>query len=245
MGLGTLELQDGFVPVFYQVATDPQLFSVKPQEAAARMDQKQRKLKLGKLPPPPAHTFIGRSRVLLRLERLLEQAPYAVIRGSGGMGKTVLAVELARWLVQSSRYQRVAFVSVGPQNVQDVKGVLDAIGNQLLPQYATAGYGDDRQKALQPIERALQDFPTLILFDNMESVLPDHQGINLSGAADVTDLLELGQNLLSASGNCRLIFTSRELLPEPLIAKINTVELGRLSQDKAIELVEQVMANHG
>ena len=81
--------------------------------------------------------------MLLHLERLLELENYAVIRGSGGMGKTALAVELVRWLVRSGRFERAAFVSVEPQNVQDVKGVLDVIGRQLLPKYTVAQYGDD------------------------------------------------------------------------------------------------------
>jgi len=245
MGAGDLNLQDWFVPVLYQEASDSQLFSVRPGEAASRMAAERRRLQLGQLPPPPEHTFVGRSRMLLRLERLLEQEPFAVIRGSGGMGKTVLAVELTRWLVQSSRYQRAAFVSVESQNVQDVKGVLDAIGSQLLPRYSAAEYGDDREAALKPVERALRDFPTLIVFDNMESVLPDHTGINPAGAADVTELLELGQRLLAASNRCRLIFTSRERLPKPFAADLNTVELRRLSEDEAIKLVEQVMAQNG
>ena len=245
MGAGDLELQDWFVPVLYQDTDDPQLFTVKLGKAAARLAGKRRELKLGKLPPPPEHSFVGRSRMLLHLERLLEQENYAVIRGSGGLGKTVLASELARWLVRSGRFERAAFVSVEPQNVQDVRGVLDAIGRQLLPQYTVAQYGDDLEAALQPVERALRDFPTLILMDNMESVLPDHAGKNPAGVADVTDLLALGQKLLAAAHRGRLIFTSRELLPEPFAGSKNTVELGRLSEHEAIQLVERVMAQNG
>ena len=178
--------------------------------------------------------------MLLGLERLLEQAVdaqrndgYAVIRGSGGMGKTALAVELARWLVRSGRFGRAAFVSVEPQNVQDVQGVLDAIGRQLLPQYAVAQYGGqngDLDAALQPVERALRDFPTVILLDNMESVLPDSEGNNPAGVADVTELLALCGRLLRADSRCRVIFTSRERLPAPFDRVRNTVELGRLSE---------------
>ena len=245
MGAGDLNLQDWFVPVLYQDVDDPQLFTVKVGEAAARMARKRRELKLGNLPEPPEHAFVGRSRMLLHVERLLEQERYGVIRGSGGMGKTVLATELTRWLVRSGRFERAAFVSVEPQNVQDVKGVLDAIGRQLLPQYTVAQYGDDLDAALQPVERALRDFPTVILIDNMESVLPDHEGNNPAGVADVAELLALCQKLLAASDRCRLIFTSRERLPKPFAGTTNTVELGRLSTDEAIQLVEQVMAQNG
>ncbi len=245
MGAGNLELQDWFVPVLYQEKDDPQLFTVTVGEAAARLAGKRREIQLGKLPPPPDHTFVGRSRMLLYLERLLEQETYAVIRGSGGLGKTALATELARWLVRSKQFERAVFVSVEPQNAQDVKGLLDAIGRQLLPKYTVAQYGDDLDQALQPIERALQDFPTVIVLDNMESVLPDAEGNNPAGAADVTELLALGQKLLAAKDTCRLIFTSRERLPSPFAQPKNTVELGRLSELEAIQLVEQVMAYHG
>ena len=245
MGAGDLKLQDWFVPVLYQEADDPQLFRVEAGEAATRLAKKQRKLQLDDLPQPPEHQFVGRSRMLLKLERLLEQASYAVIQGSGGMGKTALATELSRWLVRSGRYQRAAFVSVEPHKVQDVNGVIDAIGRQLLPKYAVAEYGNDRDAALQPIERALRDFPTLILIDNLESVLPDPEGNKPAGVADVTELFVLGQKLIAASDRCRLILTSRENLPEPFAEINNTVELDRLSEAEAIQLVEQVMAQNG
>ncbi|WP_420640864.1 TIR domain-containing protein [Candidatus Leptofilum sp.] len=245
MGAGHLSLHDWFVPVLYQEKADPQLFTVQVGEAAARLASKRRELALGKLPAPPLHGFVGRSRTLLQLERLLTQVAYAVIRGSGGLGKTALAIELARWLARSGRFARVAFVNVEPQNVQDVRGVLDTIGRQLLPKYTVAQYGDDLAAALQPVARALRDFPTLILLDNMESVLPDHEGNNPAGVADVTALLELAQQLLDADDQCRLIFTSREWLPEPFAGAYQTVDLGRLRKAEAIQLVEQVMAEHG
>ncbi|MFQ4136886.1 tetratricopeptide repeat protein [Nodosilinea sp. PGN35] len=245
MGAGELRLQDWFVPVLYQDGADPPLFTVTTGEAAARLAQERRQVQLGRLPDPPEHQFVGRSHQLLHLERLLGQEPYAVVRGSGGLGKTALTVELARWLVRSGRFGRAAFVSVESQNVQDVRGVLDAIGRQLVPGYLVAQYGDDWAAALQPVERALRDCPTVIVLDNMESVLPDAQGTNPAGVADVTELLALCQKLVAADPRCRLLFTSREPLPAPFAKAKCTVELGRLSEREAVQLVEQVMAQHG
>ena len=242
MGAGKLDLRDWFVPVLYQDEADPQLFTVKAGETAALLAAKRNELKLGLLPEAPEHSFVGRSRMLLHLERLLELTNYAVIRGSGGMGKTALAAELTRWLVRSNRFERAAFVSVEPQNVQDVRGVLDVIGRQLTPKYTVAQY-KTLDEALQPVERALRDHPTLILLDNLESVLPDSAGVNPAGAADVTELLDLCTKLLKASTHTRLLFTSREVLPKPF--DTNTVELGRLHKDEAIQLVEKVMARQG
>ncbi|MFZ4677772.1 MAG: CHAT domain-containing protein, partial [Nodosilinea sp.] len=245
MGAGDLALQDWFAPVLYQEKDDPQLFTVAVGEAADRLGRQRRQVQLGQLPAPPEHQFVGRSRQLLHLERLLQQEPYAVVRGSGGLGKTALTTELARWLVRSGRFGRAAFVSVESQNVQDVRGVLDAIGRQLVPNYTVAQYGDDQTAALQPVERALRDYSTVIVLDNMESVLPDAQGHNPAGVADVTQLLALCEKLLAADRRCRLLFTSREPLPAPFAKPKCTVELGRLSEAEAVQLVEQVMAQHG
>jgi hypothetical protein len=148
--------------------------------------------------------------------------------------------------VQSGRCQRGAFVSVEPQNVQDVPGVVDSIGRQLVgDHYTVAQYGSDLDQALQPIERALRDFATVIVLDNLESVLPDAEGNNPAGVADVTELLALCQKLLAADDRCRLLFTSREPLPAPFANAKCTVPLGRLREVEAVQLVEQVMAQHG
>jgi len=177
MGAGELRLQDWFVPVLYQEENDPQLVTRLLPEQVRILQSKQRRLSLGSLPEPPLHSFIGRSRELLSLERLLQmktpaEQSYAVVRGQGGEGKTTLAVELARWMVSTNRFRRAAFVSL--ENYTDARGVLDSLGHQLLPegpQYSVAHYRDLKE-ALQPIERALRDHPTLIVLDNCESVLP-------------------------------------------------------------------------
>jgi CHAT domain-containing protein len=93
MGAGELHLQDWFVPVLYQEEQDPPLITkVQPKEVQ-QLQAKQRRLSFGALPDTPKHSFIGRSRELLALERLLHNQPsYAVVCGQGGAGKTTLAV---------------------------------------------------------------------------------------------------------------------------------------------------------
>ncbi len=214
MGAGDFHLQDWFVPVLYQGCLDPQLFTAKPPKAVRQLQAQQRCLSLGALPEPPAHTFIGRSRELLALERLLYEHPYAVVRGQSGAGKTTLAVELARWLVQTGRFQRAAFVSL--EEHTDTRSVLDSLGQQLLPEgekWSVAQYADEKQ-ALQPVERALSDHKTLIVLDNLESVLPDASGKTPTGADSMEKLWGLCQALLHADGATRLVFTSRESLYE-------------------------------
>jgi tetratricopeptide (TPR) repeat protein len=244
MGAGELRLQDWFVPVLYQEANDPQLIARLPPDAVQQLEARTRALRLGALPPAPSHRFQGRSRELLALERLLHQQPYAVVRGQGGAGKTTLAAELARWLVRSGRFRRAAFASV--EQSGDARTVLDSLGQQLLP----AGHGwsvaqfRDMDEALQPIERALRDHPTLIVLDNLESVLPA-PGVQSAAAAPIEELFGLAQTLLAASPATRILFTSREALPAPFDHRRRMIEIGALSQADATELVSQVMAEEG
>jgi hypothetical protein len=251
-GVGQFHLQDWFVPVLFQERNDPQLFTQLPPQAMQKLQQHQRRLSLGALPESPPHTFIGRSRDLLKLERLLAMQPYAVVRGSGGAGKTTLAVELARWLVRIERFQRAAFVSL--EEYIDARGVLDSLGRQLLPEgdkWSVANYAD-LELALQPVVRALSDYNTLIVLDNLESVLvapKDLSGFgNLTGLATNKGLDEIWkfcQDLLAADSATRIVFTSREPLPAPFQHRLCDIQLGALSQFEAIALVREVMRQEG
>lgn len=245
MGAGELHLQDWFVPVLYQEEKDPQLITKLAPAAVQQLQEKQRRLRLGALPDPPAHAFQGRSRELLALERLLSDQPYVVIRGQGGAGKTTLAVELARWLVRTNRFRRAAFVSL--EQYSDARSVLDSLGRQLLPEnenYSVAQYTDLKQ-ALQPVERALNDRATIIVLDNLESVLPDATGQLPPGAEPVEELFDLCRELLDVNPTTRLVFTSREPLPAPFDHKRCDRPLGALSRQDAIALVGEVMKQEG
>ncbi|MDD5395089.1 MAG: CHAT domain-containing protein [Thiothrix sp.] len=231
-GAGTLHMQDWFVPVLYQREDDPRLFS----HALQLPDETEPKLLLGDLPETPKHTFIGRSRDLLKLERLLDRQPYAVIRGMGGIGKTAVAVELARWLVQCRRFERCAFVSV--ETYTHERTIVDILGKQLVDEkYSVAEYGNDLDAALQPIIQVLQTQRTLLVIDNMESLLAD--------VGNTEPVLALADKLLKSSLKIRLLFTTRETLPAPFNHKAYDIELGTLSLDDAKKLVMQVMNNKG
>ena len=125
--------------------------------------------------------------------------------------------------------------------------MLDSLGRQVLPdgeKWSVAEFADLTQ-ALQPVQRALRDQPTLIVLDNMESVLPDATGQTPAAAAPVEELLELCQTLLNADPTTRLVFTSREALPGPFNHSRQGIRLGTLDRTDAIDLVSQVLAQEG
>jgi tetratricopeptide (TPR) repeat protein len=243
-GVGELQLQDWFVPVLYQEAHDPQLLTQLLPGAVQQLQACARHLALGQVPAPPPHEFQGRSRALLALERLLVTQPYAVLLGQGGAGKTELAAELARWLVRSGRCRRAAFLSL--EYTSDPRALLDDLGRQLLPEgdgWSVAHYRD-MAAAMQPVARALADQPTLIILDNLESILPDPTG-QLNAAAPLDEIFALFQALLTADPATRLLLTSREALPAPFDHAGRRVRLGPLERDAALALVGRVMEQAG
>jgi tetratricopeptide (TPR) repeat protein len=238
-GAGKLELQDWFVPILLQEKEDPRLFKRLPSEAMKDIQKTERQKQMGQLPSPPDHSFVGRSRELLSLERLLSEQSVAVIQGEGGEGKTTLAVELARWLVLTARMDQAVFVSV--ERNPDIRAMIDSIGQQLLNNYSVAEYGQDIWgAALQPVDRKLKENRTVIVFDNMESILPTMQGLMTVDSQIIQDVVQLSNHVLNI-GSTRIIFTSREPLPPPFDKQSQICHLGRLSTTDAIQLVKEAM----
>lgn len=244
LGAGELRLQDWFVPVLYQEEQDPHLVTKVPPQVVQQLAARRRRLSLGELPEPPPHHFQGRSRELLALERLLHREPWAVVRGTGGQGKTTLAVELARWLVRTGRFARAAFISL--EHHRDAHAVLDTLGRQLVGRYTVAQYRD-LDEACQPIERALAEHPSIVVLDNCESVLPERATTDTAPDPDdaCTAIFALCRRLLGADSRTRLVFTTREPLPAPFDDSGRRCELGALDRTDAIELVGEVMKQNG
>ena len=173
-------------------------------------------------------------------------ARYAVVHGQGGEGKTSLAAEFARWLVRSQQMRRAAFVSV--ETHSHAAAVLDALGRQLVgPDYSVATF-DDLEKAILPVERALREQATLLVVDNMESVLlppfmerRHRQPFPKKYAArELKAILVLCERLLTV-GDTRLIFTSREALPAPFAARDSSGNCSEWIREDAVKLVERVL----
>ena len=244
-GIGELKLDDWFVPVLYQEKDDPQLFTATPAPQTKEDLRSRLRARLGEVPPEPVESgFVGRSGDLLALERLMRQERWAVVRGQGGEGKTALAAELARWLVRSQQVRRAAFVSVELCSHKDA--VLDALGRQLVGSDYSAAKFENPDQALLPIERALREQPTLLVIDNMESVLlppylesPDL--LSEEAALELQAILALAERLLRA-GETRLVFTSREALPAPFDAKPQRWDLHQLGKADAVALIERSLA---
>ncbi|HEX5965754.1 MAG TPA: tetratricopeptide repeat protein, partial [Pyrinomonadaceae bacterium] len=242
-GAGEVRLEDWFVPVLYQEKDDPVLFKTTPAKQTQEDFRAALAARLGDLPPVPETGFIGRSRELLTLQRLLREGKYAVVRGQGGEGMTALAAEFARWMVRSQRMRRSAFVSLETHGSQ--RAIVEAIGKQLVQKNFSAE--GDLENAILQLERALREQPALLVLDNMESILPPPFVQNETAETSDADarqelkaILALCERLLNA-GETRVLFTSREALPAPFDAERHRRELYQLDYEDAVKLIERAL----
>ncbi len=242
-GAGELRLHDWFAPVLYQDKNDSILFDQLPTEVAEDLIKKRKGLSYGNIVAKiddMDHCFVGRSRELLALERLLAIEQYAVIRGQGGAGKSAIAIEAAHWLTRVGRFDKAAFVTV--ENYSNIRAIIHDIASQLLPHDQDV-INQDVDKALLPIERALSDNACVIVVDNLESILPG-QFNEAGGGVDneqINEVFNLCKQLIDAGNKTRLIFTTREALPTPFHKTKSALDLGPLSEIDAIKLVGGIL----
>src|SRR5262249_50772473 len=101
------------------------------------------------------------------------------------------------------------------------------------------------EEAIQQVERALHEQATLLVVDNMESILlPPYletpEPLSAEAGRELKAILALCERLLKV-GDTRIVFTSREALPEQFAAERNRRELHRLAPEDAVKLVERVL----
>jgi tetratricopeptide (TPR) repeat protein len=223
-GLPRWEMQDWFVPVLFQEDDgDVRLLPEAGLPLAADVEL-VRKTARGETPKAPSHGFVGRDRELLALSRLLHVNRVVLLRGTGGLGKTVLAAECARWLLDVQRVRRLAWTSV--EKYGSAEAVLQSLGGQLVADFQASRF-ESLEKARQEIERALRDRRALLVIDNFESVAtnPDPALVPILVA-------------LASVGETRLLVTGRESAPGLRAVEL---QLGALEKRTGRTLVEQVL----
>jgi predicted ATPase/class 3 adenylate cyclase len=132
--------------------------------------------------------FVGRRREVSRVKMLLKGPGLLTLTGPGGTGKTRLALQAAREVLNDYP-GGVFFVDLGP--------ITDPL---LIPSSIADSVGakaEGRRPVLETLRDHLRDREVLLILDNFEQVL--------GGASIVADLL-------AASPRLRVLVTSREAL---------------------------------
>src|SRR6266571_2871816 len=165
-----VELRDWWLPHYYQQrplvlqATGTPKSKAKKQPASALPSRLNTDM-----PLEPRYGFSGRSRELLQVERHLLRGKLVIIHGFGGVGKTALVREAADWLTRTGMYTGACFVSF--EHGGDAATLLSALGSY-LGVYDGHYNPNDKTAALARLKPALKEKPTLVIADNLESILP-------------------------------------------------------------------------
>lgn len=142
--------------------------------------------------PSPLTSFVGRTREVSRLHRLLESERLVTLTGPGGIGKTRLAVEAAR-RATSAYPDGVWFIDLAAARQPDQ--VASKIG-LVLGQREEAG-----RDLVESLASTLHDSEVLLVLDNCEHL--------------VESCATVAGRLLEACGSLRILATSRERLGVP------------------------------
>ena len=162
-----VELQDWWLPHFYQQRP----LVLQPTRPSGQLDlppATSERLS-DTMPAEPRYGFSGRAYELLQIERKQMRGQLVVIHGFGGVGKTALVRETADWLTRTKMYDGACFVSF--EHGGDAATLLSALGN-FMGVYDGHYNPNDAKTALAKLAPALKQKRTLVIADNMESILP-------------------------------------------------------------------------
>ncbi|HEX2699188.1 MAG TPA: tetratricopeptide repeat protein [Acidimicrobiales bacterium] len=178
--------------------------------------------------PAPLTSFVGRADAIAEVERLLSSARLLSLTGTGGMGKTRLALRVAAD-VAAADPAAVALVELGPLSDPD-----------LVPQQVLSALGLSEQAGRSPLDTVTSHLctrPVLLVLDNCEHVLEAAAGV--------------AGSLLRACADLRVLATTREPLkvagevvwrvptlsvPDPTTAGGDDLTLDELRQFEAVRL---------
>lgn len=233
-------LVDWWVPHFYQqqpltlrAATTPRKHSLIPTNTPARFNEA--------MPQEPRYQFSGRARELLQIERALLHKCLVVLSGFGGIGKTALAREAADWFTRTGLYMSACFVSFEQGGITTL--LLSTLGTFLG---VNDGHYDpsDQNAALAQLQPALAARPTLVIADNLDSLLPQGEApLDRETREQLWNVLrELA--MLSAG----VLLTSRAPIVEEHLAPgthIAILPLGGLLPTDAYALATHLLENLG
>ena len=170
--------------------------------------------------PPALHTFIRRSGLLKKLDRLLQPGKGMVaLHGTAGVGKSIIAVHAAH---QWAKRFRDGVLWLDLRRQQDVAPALRKIA-------AAWGYAqeadrrDDVEELAAVVRTVLQNRQALIVLDNVEDIHPDRFKLLLTGASE-----------------CVTLVTSRRLFPQ-LPRYADVLHVGLLDDSDAGALLSRIL----
>ena len=176
--------------------------------------------------------FVGRAREIVGVIRAFDErdARRVAIYGSGGLGKTELALAVARWYMEREHVGVVLWASAshveGEYKLRDLASLLGIAARVFrLPITEQSLFEDQKQ--------IVRDFLAvnrgLVMLDNWETIEPHHRR-------------EIWDFAMSLSEEVRVLVTTRDVLPA---TQARNIELDTLAPNDAAELFINIARNTG
>ena len=208
-----------------------------PTESQAREDERR----ADTLPRGGLWGMAGRWAEVRHLERFFEQGPVVLLWGDTGVGKTELALGLARWLLNTgARPGGVFYTSF------EVGAGLERVVHETGTSVAGLGFADmSSQQQRLWLTDYLQDHPSLLVWDGLENVAGfPSQDAGLLEPGEQSELDGFLQEVAHGGQSWVLLVGRRK--SEPWLSTPHQVhELGGLDRRDAQELGSKILENGG
>ena len=193
------------------------------------------------LPQEGPYGLVGRKSELRHLERLFQQGPVVLLSGDTGVGKTELALGLARWLSHTrSRPGGVFYTTF------EVGAGVERIVHEAGTSVAGLDFADmTAQQQRRWLVEYFRDRPSLLVWDGVENAagFPTLGG----GLLEESEQSELDAFLgeVGESGQSWVLLVSRRKEEAWLSTPHQTYELPGLNRHDALELGSKIMEQAG
>src|SRR5262249_55581594 len=144
---------------------------------------------------PNTSDIVGREALTVDIIKALASARLVTLTGPGGIGKTTVAEEVARWHADRELFRDGVFF-VPLEGISDAARLAEALAGVL-------GVKSDPANPWGTVQSALARGEILLLLDNAESLLG-------SSATDAESAIGALGKLLEATPGLKLLVTSRE-----------------------------------
>ncbi len=239
---------DWITPTVYQASTYicPAIEEERPNPLAAPVIQTQPEQETeGQFPVAGQYGFVGRQAEMARLERQLQRDSVVVMSGNTGVGKTELALGLARWLNKTGRGVYPGGIFYTPFDAAhsaSLERVIHEIGTAVLG-LRFADLNAERQRGW--IVEYLKEQPSLIILDGAENIAGFPAGS--PGLLEEREQTELARFIeeIAISGPGRVLLTSRNAGEEWLSLPYGQLSLEGLDRFDRNDLAGAILAKSG
>lgn len=195
------------------------------QETAVRTRRTQELL--SPLRPTKYSQLFGIEEPINTLWSYLQPAdnPWLIaITGIGGIGKTAIADQVTRKLIDSFAYEQVAWVKVEPVTSSGLpttpETIWNQIGQQLTEQLASAGVKETLGQQIAELRHHLKQKPLLVIIDNLETE---------------ESVAYLANRLLDLANPSKFLVTSRARFPNT--ASVFSMYLNQLEETAVYQFI--------